>query len=445
MDLLSSNFPKLNKAFKAIQPIITAMKAKQALIGTGLLLGVGAITAIALWLKGGGLNGLIDGIKEQFVSPEAREAKKKADKYVQEQTDLIKTSSDFGNQLNTLKEVDYDAQQGDYEDKKDRFKQALVDSGIDEKIVDKIDKKRASTRGLASIRLTGDANTQPTKLQFPFVVSIDEHVQQDAVHSTIFVHRTITDYTISSSATYEMTPMAYTPGQNSKLRHLRLGFTNALTESFKQWGSKDIPVGQVVALLDSGWRCIGNKTEFFKQKDGESVEDATLRDRADEIASEANKIAADYEGDILNKPIERRILGFYKGEDIYNSSKSSNTDSSETKSSNEPSTDNIQTASSENPKNPTDFNQPKGAEAGNGDKSLMDHLKSAGNDLQSGIKEGQQEVKQQQQDKANSAGQSITSKHLDQFMVNTNPKSIQEQEAQSASSNQVNLNTVSGN
>ena len=308
-NILSKGLSGLGKSMQAVNKVIEVIAAKQKLILGGLMLGAVGILALVGWLKDGGMNDLINKVKEGFATEGGKKARKKADNYVENQFAQIKTDTQEYNKF--LKDSDF--QKGIDVSKQSYF----VPSGDSrtpeflraDDMYNRLQKENKTTeqsnKNVFNILKLGTVSAKERRsnikgtidLKFPFEVGIWHIYEEDEEHCGILIGRTF---------------------KRSDVRYLY--FTRALKASVNS--TKTFKKNERVAILDAEYRVYGDWDSFYDIKEGESFEDAEFRNRAEGIAKDANKIMdSAYHTEGFDDAVHReqdKVAGVFKKYDVNN-------------------------------------------------------------------------------------------------------------------------------
>lgn len=279
---LSKGLSGMQKTMDAIKGVTDMLKAKQAVIATGVILGAAAIVGLVAWFKSGGLQNMLNNVGKNILkglaSKEGQEARQKADEYVKGEMNKIKedaeqfdtmnknmnlaNGSDFSKTSYMTKPGGPDATTLRTQD----LQNSLQKEGFSK--TRSIKATQAVGFGLVAAKYKNIGASKPWVLKLPFETWIGGgsdiiKIDGDDIH---------VDFVLSRGK-----------GKNTKA----VIFTNAVKNSVK---SATFKPNTQIAILDVNSRLIGDWEGFCGLKDGQSYEEMLYNDRKKDIAKQANKI-----------------------------------------------------------------------------------------------------------------------------------------------------------
>ena len=305
-NMLSTGLAGLGKTMNIIGTTLSLVADKGKLIATLVGTAVLALLAIRGWVVNGGFdkfaNNFMNKFKASFSTEEGVKARKEADAYVQ--GELKKINTDATNLNTTLKTMDMGQQQNVFnvsvpKDKQltpiqqteytnNQIKNNLSNLGISGTHAETL--MRKSKEGGAGLQ--GNARklglNKTFDLSFPF---------KTRVYEIIDVDDTYCDFRL---------------GRGSGVNQRIIVFTQAIKSTVKFGEKKE---NEKIATLDIGSVVFGDVDAFLDIREGETVKDALLRQKAPEIAAEANKKQEQHyktAGLDIDDKIQNSIAGTYK-------------------------------------------------------------------------------------------------------------------------------------
>ena len=279
-NMLASGLNGLGKTMSVIGDTLSLVAHKSKMIATLVGAAVLAILAIRGWIVNGGFdkfaNNLMNKFKASFSTEEGVKARKEADAYVQ--GELKKIDTDATSLDSTLKTLDMGTQQNVFnvsipKDKQltpvqqteytnNQIKNNLSNLGISGTHAETL--MRKSKEGGYGLQGGGRklGLNKTFDLSFPFKTKVYEIIDVDDKYC---------DFRLGRGS-----------GANQKI----IVFTQAIKSSVKFGDKKE---NEKIATLDVGSVVFGDVDGFLDIREGETIKDALLRQKAPEIAAEANK------------------------------------------------------------------------------------------------------------------------------------------------------------
>ena len=273
---MTSGFAGMQKTMDAIKVVTDAMKAKQVLIATGVLLGAVALIGLVAWFKSGAFQKMI---KAALGQDDDGSGKQAGMDYLTTQSSANMTNDQvINNLINANNNQDVGIQGSDIHRfgvrHGDEFRKYAKSLGVSHNVLNKVS---ATAHGHT---ITQSRNTQTTVLTFPFKTKIIDVIPDydNEQYIALCIERYELDKQFKKA--------------NGEARYIPTGAQVIYTKVLQQLFPMDtlIPENTPVAVLDAGYQIIGRIEDFMK----DDASGTTFQNYGEKRNSQMGNYAANY-------------------------------------------------------------------------------------------------------------------------------------------------------